>query len=615
MLQRLILLSFGLLLTLAASTTHKFNFNVTWVSANPDGVHPRRMIGINGQWPCPTIRVAKGDRVQIHLLNLLGDRNTLLHFHGLFMRGHNAMDGPEMVTQCPLAPGRTIIYDFVVEQLGTYWYHSHSGSQYADGLRGMFIVDETSPGFSLKYDHEVELALSDHYHLESPLIMQSFMSRYNPGGAEPIPQNLLFNNTRNATWLVRPKTTYLLRITNMAIFASQYLYFENHNLTIVEADGVWTEPTTVDSIYLTAGQRYSVLLTTKDLSTENYRIVHVMDETMLDVLPQDLVTVSTNYMVYDREKALPSPETRPFKSVVGLIRPIDDMLLRPLDHGSILPDADYQIVLDFEMTVLGDGVTYAAFNGKTYTPPRVPTLMTALSAGKNATIHDIYGSNTNTFVLQKNEVVEIVLNNMDPGKHPFHLHGHHFQVVYRLPQGPEDAPIKYDPGRLPEYLPVPLVRDTVEVLPNGYVVLRFRSDNPGVWFFHCHVDWHLEQGLAIVLVEDPLELQQQTIPQNHRDVCRALHIPTEGNAVGNRVNWFDLAGEKLQKPPLPTGFTARGYVAMLMCAAAAVYGVLTIYKYGIDDVSSDHAEHTLARLHHILEEHDRKSRPLLEQAE
>jgi iron transport multicopper oxidase len=46
----------------------------------------------------------------------------------------------------------------------------------------------------------------------------------------------------------------------------------------------------------------------------------------------------------------------------------------------------------------------------------VPTLYTVLSTGPNATDPVIYGSDTNSFVLAQNQVVEIILNNDDPGK-------------------------------------------------------------------------------------------------------------------------------------------------------------------------------------------------------
>lgn len=63
------------------------------------------------------------------------------------------------------------------------------------------------------------------------------------------------------------------------------------------------------------------------------------------------------------------------------------------------------------------------FNGVSYVLAKVPTLYTALTTGANASDARVYGVNSNTFVLQKNDVVEIVINNMDPGRHPFHLHG------------------------------------------------------------------------------------------------------------------------------------------------------------------------------------------------
>jgi iron transport multicopper oxidase len=73
------------------------------------------------------------------------------------------------------------------------------------------------------------------------------------------------------------------------------------------------------------------------------------------------------------------------------------------------------------MDNLGDGANYAFINGVSYVRPKVPTLYTVLSSGNYSTDPTIYGVNSNSFVLGHNEVVEIILNNNDPGKHPFHL--------------------------------------------------------------------------------------------------------------------------------------------------------------------------------------------------
>lgn len=99
---------------LAGAATVTYDFNITWVTTNPDGMADRRTIGINGQWPIPTIRVNVGDRLVVNVLNSLGDEATSLHFHGLFMRGATHMDGPGAVTQCPIPPGERFTYNFTV---------------------------------------------------------------------------------------------------------------------------------------------------------------------------------------------------------------------------------------------------------------------------------------------------------------------------------------------------------------------------------------------------------------------------------------------------------------------------------------------------------------------
>ena len=114
----------------------------------------------------------------------------------------------------------------------------------------------------------------------------------------------------------------------------------------------------------------------------------------------------------------------------------------------------------------------AFFNNDTYVRPKVPTLYTALSTSISASNAHVYGSSTNSFILKRNEVIEIVLNNDDPGKHPFHLHGHAFQAIVRSQQ---DAGFYNGNETLPK---LPMRRDTFMVHPRGNIVLRFRADNP-----------------------------------------------------------------------------------------------------------------------------------------
>lgn len=123
-------------------------------------------------------------------------------------------------------------------------------------------------------------------------------------------------------------------------------------------------------------------------------------------------------------------------------------------------------------------------------------------------------------------------------------------------------------------------RDTIVLKPAGHIVLRFKADNPGVWLFHCHIEWHVDQGLILTMVENPLELQQTLqIPQSHFDTCAKSGIPTAGNAAANTVDFLNLKGANEQPKPLPAGFTARGIVALVFSCVAAILGLITITWY------------------------------------
>ncbi|KAK5962616.1 ferroxidase FET3 PWA37_005055 [Arxiozyma heterogenica] len=573
------------------SKTHVFNWTAAWGSADVDGLGARPVITCNGEFPWPDIRVDKGDRLEIYLTNGLNDSSTMtsLHFHGLHQVNTNQMDGPPMVTTCPISQGDTMLFNFTVDSnVGTYWYHSHTLGQYEDGFRGMFIINdgENNKNYPYDYDEEVVLSLADWYSKTVDQLLPDFMSVYNPTGAEPIPRNLLINNTMNLTWSVKPDTAYLLRIGNFGGFVSQYFWIEDHEMTVVQIDGEYVKPNTTERLYITVGQRYSVLVHTKNSTERNYAIMQKFDDTMLDTIPSDLRLNCTSFMMYNDSLA------KPDEHIVDSLDFLDDFYLVPMNETEILPDPDHRITLDVVMDNLIDGVNYAFFNNITYLQPKVPTLMTALSAGDNATDAIVYGSNTNTFVLEKDEIVEIVVNNLDTGVHPFHLHGHVFQTIVRDRTYDSDVgedPHAYDPDDHAPFPQYPMARDTIFLRPQSNFVIRFKANNPGVWIFHCHIEWHLLQGLAIVLVEDPLSIQasySQQITQNHLEVCARSNISTKGNAAGNTEDFYDLRGESVQPKFIPSGFTKKGIIAMTFSCLAGVLGIATIVVYGMMDLDS-----------------------------
>lgn len=581
-LQRCILAFIYIVTCVSASTVHEFYYRAEYTTANPDGVFEKRVISFNGSWPLPTIEVNKGDRVKLHLINGLDDATTSLHFHGLKMKGINHMDGPVGVTQCPIPINETMVYDFIVEQTGTFWYHSHSGAQYSDGLRGMFVVHDPENEENYKFDKELAWSISDWYHLSNKELIAKQLTRYNPTGGEPIPQNILFNDSRNVTIPIEYDTTYLIRIANIGIMVSQFFSIPGYEFEIIEQDGIYTKPTKAEMVYITVGQRVSILLKTKSKSDadSNILIFTALDERMLDTIPDDLEQNSYNYMIYDEK--LPNPEPPKWTNDHASFEPIDDMLVKPFYEREYLGEPDHRIEINLRMLNLGDGINYAFFNNYTYVMPKVPTLLSVLSAPENL-VKDarIYGSNTNSFVLNSNEIVELVINNEDDNIHPMHMHGHQFQVLAR--SGSFEEPVAYDPEKV-TLDDNPMLRDTLALQGNGYSVMRFRANNPGVWFFHCHLDFHLEQGLAITLIEAP-DLINIELPESHKNLCKLAGMGWEGNAAGNTKDFLDLTGENLQPQPLPEGFTLKGYIGLFACTIVALWGLYNIYEFGMKDVS------------------------------
>lgn len=72
------------LVNAVSAATVFYNFNITWVEANPDNRLTRPVVGINNQWPNPIISGNIGDTIVVKVENGLGNETTSLHWHGWF---------------------------------------------------------------------------------------------------------------------------------------------------------------------------------------------------------------------------------------------------------------------------------------------------------------------------------------------------------------------------------------------------------------------------------------------------------------------------------------------------------------------------------------------------
>ncbi len=100
--------------------------------------------GYNGSTPGPTLEAVEGDRVRIYVTNRLPE-HTSVHWHGILLPW--GMDGISGLTQPPIKPGETFMYEFTLQQHGTHMYHPHADEmvQMALGMMGMFIIHPRTP--------------------------------------------------------------------------------------------------------------------------------------------------------------------------------------------------------------------------------------------------------------------------------------------------------------------------------------------------------------------------------------------------------------------------------------------------------------------------------------
>src|SRR5215218_7239516 len=106
--------------------------------------------------PAREIRVRKGARLRAKLTNTM-PQDVTVHWHGIAIV--NDMDGVPILTQAAVPNGQTFDYDFVVPDAGTYWFHSHVGTQTDRGLYGPLIVED--PAEKVDYDDELVVVLDD----------------------------------------------------------------------------------------------------------------------------------------------------------------------------------------------------------------------------------------------------------------------------------------------------------------------------------------------------------------------------------------------------------------------------------------------------------------------
>ncbi|KAI5845264.1 multicopper oxidase-domain-containing protein [Morchella snyderi] len=499
----------------APPTTRYYNLTLTEAVGSPDGVL-RTFLLLNNQFPGPLIRANTNDTLHITLHNH-SPNSTSLHWHGQHQRGTPWMDGTVGITSCPVPPGASFTYVFTVARTaGTFWYHAHFSTTRIDGVFGPLVIHAPDePAVS----SDRVLMVHDYYHDLSAALLHAYLAPDNEN-AEPVPDGALINGRGrvdcravapgrvcNESWGdgmqyvgVEMGGVHRLRFINVGAFAEFDIEIDNHEMTLIEADGTPLTPQPLHRLRINVAQRYSVLLraTCKDLNTT-------------------LLTPST-------------------------------------PHHLPPPPASTLIRLRTNVEIGAYALARGYFNASSWRPAHPPTLVAIAdglrsgNAGAFASAAtDAAGAMSRAFDTARQlvvrvpagTVVDLLIDNFDDGNHPLHLHGHVFWVLAR---GKGYYDVGGYGGGVGLEMENPLRRDTVTVEAYGWVLLRVVMDNVGVWALHCHIVWHAEAGMVMQFYVAGEEGEEQwEVPRQVREGC-AVPERQRGGGIDDEVfmrEWVD----------------------------------------------------------------------------
>lgn len=370
----------------------------------------------NRQNPGPTIRLQRGDHLEVELTNTL-DVETTIHWHGLHVPYE--MDGVTW-TQDPIAPGETFTYAFTVNQVGTYWYHPHFDTerQVDLGLYGLIIVEDPA---APEPDHEVNIVF-DAWGEWQPGDVHDHQSHID---------NWTLNGLLSPSLAVDEGDVVHMRLLNASNVG--YLDLSGAFEQIGSDQGWLPTPQSPASLVLTPGDRAEL---SWSVGADALQLTHQ---------PYALHGGPT----YGASQTLFSFEVSP--NGAGKTH---------LEWPTLgLPQSPDSLQVDLTYVFQGDDSSGTwMINGEIF--PEVTVEQLALDS--TATIE---------------------LRNISAAEHPFHLHGHAFEVL-----SVNDV--------VPTYT---RIEDTINLKIRDRIRIRLLADNPGYWMTHCHILPHAHGGMMTVL--------------------------------------------------------------------------------------------------------------------
>jgi FtsP/CotA-like multicopper oxidase with cupredoxin domain len=317
-----------------------------------------------------------------------------------------------------------------------------------------------------------------------------------------IPKNFFYgcNATRGSTEVIRmtqktaeDETWAMFDLIGAFASATVQVSFDELTMYIIAADGNDIEPHAVNSIMITNGERYTVLIHLQKPKKYTFRVSSVAASQIL------WGTAVLDFTIHNRDQ--PSDPSIPFINEVGA-NTTAEVVFFDVDKTKPYPTQPMPQTVDatYKMTMLiGSEAIYWALNQTIL--PETTEDQTPLLFAPQPNRQD---NHTITIPSNHSWVDYIMLVPGSGPTHPIHVHGRHFFVLGRgvgnfTWNTVEEASAALPPGAF--NLVDPPLRDTFATLgaADSWLVIRRRSDNPGVWLMHCHIQSHLQGGMSVII--------------------------------------------------------------------------------------------------------------------
>ncbi|KAJ1437363.1 Multicopper oxidase, type 1 [Sesbania bispinosa] len=454
------------------------------------------IVTVNGKFPGPTLYAREDDTVLVKVINHV-QHNVTIHWHGVRQLRTGWSDGPAYITQCPIQSGQTYLYNFTLTgQRGTLLWHAHINWLRSTVHGAIVILPKHGVPYPFpKPDHELVVILGEWWKSDTEAVInEAIKSGLAPNVSDahtinglPGTVSLANCSTQDVYKLnVKRGKTYLLRIINAALNEELFFKIAGHKFTVVEVDASYVKPLKTDTIVIAPGQTTNALLTA-DQKPGNYLIVA---STFMDspVVAIDNLTATATLHYNDNLASTPTILTTP-----------SSKKCYPTGNGSRVVAAINNVTFVMPTTALLQAHYFNISGVFTTDFPANPASVFNYT-GTPPIANSSTTNGTRLYRLSFNSTVQIVLQDtgiIAPESHPVHLHGFNF---FSVGTGIGNYDPKKDPNNF--NLVDPVERNTIGVPTGGWTAIRFRADNPGVWFLHCHFEVHTTWGLKMAFLVD-----------------------------------------------------------------------------------------------------------------